>query len=60
MGVGVNGASRRRTPAASKMALVIAAPVAIDEASPPPSGGLSRWLISTMSTSGTSRNLMIG
>ena len=44
---GVNGACRRRTRTASKTALAIAAAVAMDEASPPAIGCMSRWLIST-------------
>ena len=49
---GVNGALRRRTPVASKMALLIAAVIGTIEGSPPPRGCISGRLISTISTSG--------
>src|SRR5205809_7453937 len=57
---GVNGASRRRTPVASKIALAMAAPTGALDGSPPPRAGISGRLIKTISTSGTSANLIIG
>ena len=57
---GVNGASRRRTPVASKIALAIAAAIGALDGSPPPRAGISGRLINTISISGTSGNLMIG
>src|SRR5581483_4420277 len=57
---GVNGASRRRTPTASKIALAMAAAIGALEGSPPPSAGISGRLIRTMSISGISGKRMTG
>src|SRR5690606_4278958 len=57
---GVNGASRRRTPVASKIALAIAAAPGTEADSPEPSGGLPLAGMSTTSTSGTSGKVRIG
>ena len=56
---GVNGASRSRTPVASKIALAIAAAMwAALDGSPPPRAGCSGRLTNTISISGTSGGLM--
>src|SRR5215510_4000830 len=57
---GVNGASRRRTPTASKIALAMAAAGGMVAPSPAPSGSISGRLMSTISRSGRSGNLRIG
>ena len=57
---GVNGASRRRTPTASKIALAIAAAIGALDGSPPPRAGISGRLINTSSISGTSGNRITG
>ena len=57
---GVNGASRRRTPTASKIALAMAAAIGALEGSPPPRAGISGRLIKTISISGMSGNLRMG
>src|SRR6266542_5515038 len=57
---GVNGASRRRTPTASKIALAIAAAIGALDGSPPPRAGISGRLSKTISISGTSGNLRMG
>ena len=49
----MNGASRRRTPTASKIALAMAAAIGALDGSPPPRAGISGRLIKTISISGT-------
>jgi len=57
---GVNGALRKRTPVASKIALAMAAVPGTEADSPAPSGGSPGRGISSTSTTGTSRKLRMG
>jgi hypothetical protein len=57
---GVSGNSRKRTPVASKIALVMAAALGTEADSPLPSGSSSWRGTSRTSMSGTSGNLRIG
>lgn len=57
---GVKGIVRSRAPVASKIALAIAAGIALVVASPAPTAGWSGRLIGSTTTSGISENLRIG